>query len=195
MTVRRTRATTAIQLETLEGRIPLSATAHPLHALATAHHAPAHVAQVHESSKKAPAIPNPVLVNLTPGTTGVTITDVSYDARIHLITVKGTIAVPPTTYSPYYPYETYYPSTSYLGVTASQSVDRLHSVSGFQSTYLTVADASVTSVKFQESIVATAGEFKGGNVVLSVTSSINYYYNYSYSSQSVIAHMRNAKAY
>jgi hypothetical protein len=195
MTSRRRKMATGLQLETLEGRLVLSTAAHPLHAAVATHAPQAHVAQAHVTAPKAPAIPNPVLVNLTPGTTGITITDVSYDARVHLITVKGTITVPPQT-PPlyyYYGYPTPYPTTDYIGVVATQAVNRLQSVSGYQYSNKIIADATVTKIPFSGNILATAGEFKSGIVTISVTSSIAYDYNYS--TYSVIAHMRNAKAY
>ncbi len=196
MSNRQRKLLSEFQLETLEGRIVQSATAQPLHALHSAAR-PAHVAPVHSATtQKAPAIPNPVLVDLTPTTTSIKITDVSYDSRINLITVKGTVKL--TNQSPYpgYPYYYYqpnYPATAYITVAASEAIDRFRSVSGSQYTNVPIPDTKVTTVPFTEHILASSGMFKGGNVVLAVSESdSNYYY---YSTKTVIARMRNAKAY
>jgi hypothetical protein len=193
MTSQRSKRSTGLQLETLEGRVVLSSATHTIHAAVAAH---AHVASEHATAQKAPAIPNPVLVNLTPATTGIAITDVSYDSRIHLITIKGTLTISTTVPPPYYDTPTY-PSIDYIGVNVTQAVNRIQSVSGYQYTQATIADATVTKIPFTSKILATAGEFESGNVGITVTSSneYNYVYAYSYSTLSVVARMRNAKAY
>ncbi len=205
MTTRRPRALAGIRLETLEGRLALSGAAVPLHALAAshgaqAHVAQAHVAQAHATSHKAPAVPNPVLVNLTPNTSGVVITDATYDPRVHLLTIKGTVDVsaPPTSPYPGYPYPGYpgptYPTSTYITVAASQAVNRTASVSGSQYSSVAIADASVKTVQFTDKLVATSGEFESGNVVVTVGNSGPYYY-YGYNMHSFIVHPRKMNAY
>jgi hypothetical protein len=196
MDSQRRKTTTGLGLETLEGRVVLSSATHSLHAAVAAHSPQVHVTQAHATTHKTSAVPNPVLVSLTPATSGITISDVSFDSRIHLITIKGTITIdqqdlPP----PYYGSTPTYPMTDYLGVNATQAVNRLQSVSGYQYLDEPIADASVTKIPFTSRIVATAGEFKSGIVGITVTSSSYSYYDYSYFTLSVVARMRNAKAY
>ena len=191
MESRRRMTTTRRSIEVLEGRVVLTAAAHPLHALGAAH---AEVARLHATAQKATAAANPVLVDLTPGTKGITITSVTYDQRLHLISVSGTVSVTASnaTAGGYYPYVPSYPTTQFIGVTANQAVNRLQSVGGAQYSSLPVADASVTTLPFVERIVAYSGQFAKGTVNLTVNSSSGYG---AYSTLNVIARLRPAKAY
>ncbi len=183
-----------VRLESLEGRVVLSTTTHLTHPIAVAHTPQVQVSQVHAATTKAQATSNPVLVNLTPMTTGITITSVTYDPRIHLITVKGmaTTTTSTTNSGAYYPYTPIYPANRYIGVSASQAINRTQSVTGFEYSNLTINNPSETKVAFEGRVVASAGNFSAGIVNLTINSSDAYY---NYTTLNVLARMRIAKAY
>ncbi len=208
MIARRSQKVTGLRLETLEGRMVLSSAASPTHAAVAAHVAPqAHAAPVHATAHKATAAATSsasasasaangqILVNLTPATTGIAITSVTFDPRIHLIMVKGTTDINSAAFPNYYGFTPTYPTTAFIGVSANQAVNRFQSVAGSLYTSVSIANASVTRVPFQGRILASAGMFESGVVSISVTSSSPYYYYYGYNTLTVIARMHNAKAY
>lgn len=193
MIARRRRVVARPELEALEGRVALSSAAHSGHAVAAAAAEPsAHVESAHVRARQVATAAGPVLVNLTPGTTGVAITKVTYDPRVHLITVRGTVDVNRQAI-PSYGYVPPYPTTEYLGVNATQAVNRFQSVSGFQYPNVTIADPTVQTVPFTTRILASTGQFRSGVVNLSVTASNPY--NYNYQTFSVLARMQSAKAF
>ena len=192
MVAQRRKVKAGVRVETLEGRVVLSSVAHPAHAPAI-HSPQAHVAAVHTTAHQNATIPNPVLVNLTPGVTGIQLTDVSFDPRVNVISVKGTIDIVPTTALPYEGYTPTFPESNYVGISATQAITRFQSVSGFQYVTATIPDATTTQIPFQGRVVASSGKFQSGLVTLSITSSNSNIY--SYVTLSVVAHMRKAKAY
>ncbi len=207
MVAQRRKVKAGLQVEALEGRQVLSTIAHPVHPAAVpvpqvhaaavhpaqAHATATHASRAHAAAAHAATIPNPVLVNLTPGVTGIKITDVSFDRRVDVITVAGTIDISPESLSPYYGYIASFPESNYVGISATQAVNRFQSVSGSQYLTESIPTATTTQISFQGRVVASPGEFKSGLVTLSITSS--NYFNYSFVTLSVIAQMRNGKAY
>jgi hypothetical protein len=142
----RNAARVRFQVESLEGRLPLSALAHA-----------------------APA--TPVVVDLTPQQTDITVTAAGVDPRIGVVTIRGTATC---TVSPFFPgpFPPFFPPPSgpfplAISVNVTQPVTRLQSVNGFGSASA-VCNAPGQQVPFTVRLTASNGRFGRGLATLSL---------------------------
>jgi hypothetical protein len=133
---------THFQVEALEGRVTLSTMAHT-----------------------APA--TPVVVDLTPQQTGITITEARVDPRIGVVTLRGTAncSVPPFFPGPFPPPSGPFPFS--ISVNVTQPVSRLESVNGSGFTFA-VCNAPGQQVPFTVLLTASNGRFGRGLATLSL---------------------------
>ncbi|ODU00049.1 MAG: hypothetical protein ABS79_03880 [Planctomycetes bacterium SCN 63-9] len=165
-------------LESLEGRLVLSATAH---AGGIGHAHVHHLASSRQSG-------NPVIVRLSPNNPNVDVTYANFSRRTKVITIEGTVVVPNPQYYYYYYYYSSPPSVplsatlTNVSTNVSQSVSRRESVSGNATTEDLFSQVG-QKVPFTIRLVADAGRFAGRRAIVSLYASFhpadsNTYYAY-----------------
>jgi hypothetical protein len=148
------------RLEAMEERLPLSATAHAIHVVPAAH--------------ARHSVRHPIVVNLTPQSTGIQITDAAIDTRAGVIRIEGVVTYPPLNPPPYY-YPSDTPLTSSVSLSVTQTAGRLRSLNGYATSSSMNYVQTGFSSPFTLYVTAASGYFVPGKATVSLSSYLPYY--------------------